>query len=704
MEANRIKGTNRIKETVVEKYGRKDKLDPEFLAELEAKYSKERIQRLKTADLKHQNAVSSLLDLSEKGNSTYLNKAPLLRYGHLALKQLWEQALGLDYKLNYLQKSRTNITAYKLNNIACFLASLKIIAPNSYLKSFNNQSRYLSNPLSGICRDNIYAALDNFNDFKEELMQHAVDNYRKYLGISKPKLVFFDCTNCYIETPYDDSEQFIQKFTREVVDDLIEHEHSPAQIKEFLSSPAFAQSLEQALEEHKEQFIRIRGPSKEGRFSLPIISIAMVIDENAVPIDFEIFAGNKSEFKTIKPTIDRLKEKYKIQNSYFVADRGLNSTENLDLILKENLGSIVAQKVTGLNATQSKELFSPDGWKTIDFKTMKTEFLIFDKDETTECAFKYKVCDFKKKSYVTSPNTNKKCALNDACKIMYTFSEKRRSRDLNDINEAVAKANNAVSEGKFMGNPYGNGWRAFVLTQKELASDNKKDKEQHRAVGLNEAAINKKKELAGYAAIVYQDPQNGKYEITEQEVLTSYKSLVKIEECFRIMKSDFCIRPMYVKLYERTRAHCLLCVLALMMLRIVQIQLARRNIHATSHDIAESLNNAFLTAIPSSDLKDIVFVNSRSYHDIYKTDCASKVKGKSADENDILDAKKIAADYLASKIKNKDLVDEILDICTLKPLPMVANTKTVKSHLKISVKQTDIVDETIKGILDELKK
>ena len=78
----------------------------------------------------------------------------------------------------------------------------------------------------------------------------------------------------------------------------------------------------------------MRGPSKEGRFSLPIVSVSLVIDERGVPIDFTVFPGNKSEYHQVLPAIERLKEKYHVKDCYFVADRGLNSTINFDALLK----------------------------------------------------------------------------------------------------------------------------------------------------------------------------------------------------------------------------------------------------------------------------------------------------------------------------------------------------------------------------------
>lgn len=73
--------------------------------------------------------------------------------------------------------------------------------------------------------------------------------------------------------------------------------------------------------------MRMRGPSKEHRSDLPLVSIALVIDKNGFPMDFEVFKGNSSEYRTMESTIRKLKDKYNIGHAIVVADRGLNSAE-----------------------------------------------------------------------------------------------------------------------------------------------------------------------------------------------------------------------------------------------------------------------------------------------------------------------------------------------------------------------------------------
>lgn len=109
----------------------------------------------------------------------------------------------------------------------------------------------------------------------------------------------------------------------------------------------------------------MRGPSKEHRFDLPLASIALIINEEGIPIDFYVYAGNASEFKTMSTSIGSLKKKYDVKESIVVADRGLNSASNLKMLLEDNLGFLMAQKVSNLDQATTAAMFDPQGYTPI---------------------------------------------------------------------------------------------------------------------------------------------------------------------------------------------------------------------------------------------------------------------------------------------------------------------------------------------------
>ena len=690
VEYGHDKTGKRIK-TTVKSFGKISSIPKEELNAIYAQYQQPVQERKLAQKIVHEKSLRELVEsvTVDSENKTNFNKVPLLHYGHLILKPIWDK-LGLNYKLRYLQNKHTKVEAYSLSKLLFYFVARKILSPGAYLRAWKDQSTWLCNPIEGVCLDNVYEALDYFDAFSEEIMTHAVKSsyYTNNKGADTlsadgPKMVFFDCTNCYFETDSDDREQFIRRFTQKMREGLAAEGKSSAVIESVLASKQYTEALQLAVEENEDEFLRMRGPSKEGRFSLPIVSVSLVIDERGVPIDFTVFPGNKSEYHQVLPAIERLKEKYHVKDCYFVADRGLNSTLNFDALLKGGFGFIVAQKVTGQSKKQEKIMLSEEGWNKLTFSPEENlSYLNADL-----ASFRYKVCDIVKTKHLTAEETgDKPKTVKVNCKIIYIYDDKRKKRDLYELEQAIAKAGKAVNEKKLMGNPSGSGWRALVKTKKEEA-ENEDDKEMYQAVGLKDDVIEKRRKLAGYAAIVYEDPKSLKdsdKKLDTRAVLGSYHSLEKIEECFRVMKNSFEIRPMYVKRNERTRAHVLICVLSLMVLRLMQIELARAGSYMTVDSITSALNNARL--LPLRTESGTILVNCEENEGIY-TDDPLEDKELSATER-----------YLKVREENPDSTDLIMKTMGLSPLGPFNSVDKTKLALKIAQSNNSILGDAIDAI------
>ena len=677
--------------TTAKSFGKITSIPKEELNAIYAQYQQPVQERKLAQKIVHEKSLRELVEsvTVDSENKTNFNKVPLLHYGHLILKPIWDK-LGLNYKLRYLQDKHTKVEAYSLSKLLFYFVAHKILSPGAYLRAWKDQSTWLCNPIEGVCLDNVYEALDYFDAFSEEIMTHAVKSsyYTNNKGADTlsadgPKMVFFDCTNCYFETDSDDREQFIRRFTQKMREGLAAEGKSSAVIESVLASKQYTEALQLAVEENEDEFLRMRGPSKEGRFSLPIVSVSLVIDERGVPIDFTVFPGNKSEYHQVLPAIERLKEKYHVKDCYFVADRGLNSTLNFDALLKGGFGFIVAQKVTGQSKKQEKIMLSEEGWKKLTFSSEENlSYLNADL-----ASFRYKVCDIVKTKPLTAEETgDRPKTVKVNCKIIYIYDDKRKKRDLYELEQAIAKAGKAVNEKKLMGNPSGSGWRALVKTKKEEA-ENEDDKEMYQAVGLKDDVIEKRRKLAGYAAIVYEDPKSLKdsdKKLDTRAVLGSYHSLEKIEECFRVMKNSFEIRQMYVKRNERTRAHVLICVLSLMVLRLMQIELARAGSYMTVGSITSALNNARL--LPLRTESGTILVNCEENEGIY-TDDPLEDKELSATER-----------YLKVREENPDSTDLIMKTMGLSPLGPFNSVDKTKLALKIAQSNNSILGDAIDAI------
>ena len=181
--------------------------------------------------------------------------------------------------------------------------------------------------------------------------------------------------------------------------------------------------------------------------------------------------------------------------------------------------------------------------------------------------------------------------------------------------------------------------------------------------------IEKRRQLAGYAAIVYEDPKSLKdsdKKLDTRAVLGSYHSLEKIEECFRVMKNSFEIRPMYVKRNERTRAHVL------------------AGSYMTVDSITSALNNARL--LPLRTESGTILVNCEENDGIY-TDDPSQDKESSAVER-----------YLKVREENPDNTDLIMKTMGLSPLGPFNSVDKTKLALKIAQSNNSILGDAIDAI------
>lgn len=109
----------------------------------------------------------------------------------------------------------------------------------------------------------------------------------------------------------------------------------------------------------------MRGSSKEPRFDFPLASSALVISEEGIPIDFYVYAGNASEFKTMATSIDSLKQKYDVKEDIVADDRCLNSAANLRMLQSNDIEFLMAQKVSNLDQKTTKAMFDPEGYVPI---------------------------------------------------------------------------------------------------------------------------------------------------------------------------------------------------------------------------------------------------------------------------------------------------------------------------------------------------
>lgn len=679
----------KVRSVIVERLGRYDRLPEDVRALVDKSIAEVKERRPGDASRalvsqKSAALFNGILSGFQTAGQSSFNKFASLRYGHLALLPIWTGELGLRRRISRLQRQYTEITGWEIDDLLFYLCALKVIDPCSYLNARESRSQFLYCPWEGINLDSYYYALDFAHDFGDRMIAHAVKSHLAHTG-GQIKMAFFDCTNCYFETPYDDRTWQIIRYTRQRIREKQKEGLTDEEIDIWLESGEFDAELKDQLQADEALILRMRGKSREGRYSQPIVTVALAIDQTGFPIDAGVFAGNISELRTLSVMLDSLQDKYQIKDICFVADKGLNSTENLKEIGERGLGFVVSQPVLNKSEEFTSRMLDPEGYRNFDFDGVN--FTVREGDTDSERA-RFKVSDFEQSSYVptgdgslTPKGNPRKHKITVNGKITFIFSPQRRDRDLQDLKSQRARAQLAVENGELMGNPYSTGWRALIKTKKEAAR-NKNDKEQYRATGIKEDVYNRREKLAGYSAIVFRHPggTDEKERLDDVQILGTYHKLVAIEDCFRIMKTTFSIRPVNVRLKAHVEGHCYICVLALMLMKSLQQRLAADGGKVLSPSaISMALDSAMVVADPSCEM----FLNINPslkfglLKDLHKHKTPRPLNDKD-DEDRLRDS------YRERMDAGPDALDRLLMAVGCTPLPAACTKADLRNNLKLA--------------------
>lgn len=506
------KGTDgKRHQKIIKTYGNYDKAiaaDPDIVSKLKAEYNVLTLaERAKNAI----NQISEAVTLGDKTEQAEPNKdgdldrSIGLNYGYLVLRRIWNDDLKLDYKLKYLQ---ANGRAKRCNfeDIAFYLSAIRLIEPSSHHSAYKKRINFINEPLvSETSLADVYSTLDFVNEHKDSIFEFVHHRMNKVFN-RETLMVFYDCTNIYFETSFDNKQKLFRSILKEVIRKQAQSTESNLDTLEFLSSNP--ETIDQALTKlislvDDNSCFRMRGISKEHRYDLPLVSIALVIDSMGIPIDFQIFPGNVSEFNTMPPVIKRLVERYGVTRAIVVADRGLNSNANLCMLQENGLGFVVAQKVSNLKPEYEQAMLDlKNGYKP--FTALMQAEAQLDEDESD---LVFKRVPYTREVVITTPDGLKKKQTLD-CEIVFNFSKKRQIRDLAQLDNDVAQAIAAIKSKKDMTPVGGAGWRSIVISdndsdqQPNAAGKKTRKRTIYHAHSLDEKVIENRKKLAGFAAVV----------------------------------------------------------------------------------------------------------------------------------------------------------------------------------------------------------
>lgn len=298
----------------------------------------------------------------------------------------------------------------------------------------------------------------------------------------------------------------------------------------------------------REDDFRRKGPSKENRKE-PIVGLGLLLDARQVPVGMKMYPGNESEKPVIRSVIDDLKQRSRMSGKTIqVADKGLNCFNNILHALKAGDGYIFSKSVKSLPETEKTWVLLKNGYA--DVKNKKGEVLYSIK----EC-----VDDF---PYDCTDDAGHKKTVKLREKRVVTFHPKLAEKQKYEISRQVEKAK-ALKTAGAKKSEYGDSAKYVSF----IAADKKGEKTDGRVkVELNDKAIENAKKLAGYNMIVTSEIY-----MPASQIYAAYHNLWRIEESFRIMKSQLDARPVYLQKEETITGHFLICYLAVLLVRLLQI-------------------------------------------------------------------------------------------------------------------------------------
>lgn len=406
---------------------------------------------------------------------------------------------------------------YRFNTEAMMRLLLysRLLWPSSKRASFNNKDQFFDK--FDFDLPDVYSALTHYDKIADKLQQHLHEKVVEQYSRSTD-LVYYDVTNYYFQTEKQDS-------------------------------------------------LRRNGCNKEGR-KKPIVQMGLLMDKASLPIMYKIFPGNTHDSQTLMPMLAEVKKRYSTKRIIAVADKGLNSGDNIAFNTALGDGYIYSKSVRGASADFKAWVIDSEGYRNIG----------------TEYKLKSKIVPDAKISITVEKPGNKKGTgkktITVEQKWVAFYSEKYAKRAKRKREEVLAKASDMIKNpGKYKGVlDYG---AAGYIKNIKVNKETGEILETADILSLDMEKIAEDEKYDGYYAIVTSELDD-----SDEHIVNMYRGLWRIEESFKITKSVLNTRPIYLQTEEHVNAHMLICFIALLIGRIIERRLDGKY---TVQKIAETL-------------------------------------------------------------------------------------------------------------------
>lgn len=323
------------------------------------------------------------------------------------------------------------------------------------------------------------------------------------------------------------------------------------------------------------------GYSKDCKFGEVQIVMGLLVDIEGRPIGFDIYPGNTFEAKTLEKIICKLKNRFSLREVIIVADRGINTKINLKTIKDMGLDYIVGSRLKSLDKSMKNKVLDHTKYNNLFNNDVDViDYLIIDYENQIKDG--KKVVDTLKE------------------KLYCTWSSRRSRKDQHDRNRLVEKAKERIKTG---------------------ATDNKRGIKKYiksnsgKLCVLDEEKIELDKQWDGYYGM-----QCSRDDLSIDKILESYNRLWKIEESFRVLKSNLEVRPVFHWTPKRINGHMVVCFISFLLQRTLELKLLENNLSYSTEKIRKSIEELELSVIKINEEK--YFLRSKINHvanDILKT-------------------------------------------------------------------------------------
>ena len=303
------------------------------------------------------------------------------------------------------------------------------------------------------------------------------------------------------------------------------------------------QNDDDAFDEHGvliKKGLRKKGVCKNNR-KTPIVQMGMFLDEHGIPVSYHLFPGNTLDQATLRPAMKKTIDQYNLKKIIIVADRGLTSNKNLAHIKDQAHGYVFSKSIKKCAKLERTWVLDQEGYSSNKEGSFKVKSKIVTKKikdkNGKEVEVKEKViCYWSKKFYMRELKENES----------FLATLQKYIDQPSSIKSEKGKLK------KFIDETAVDGETGEILNPRTLRS-------------INIAKAQEFNDLMGYYMIVTSEIDR-----PDEEIIDTYRGLTRIEDSFRIIKSDLKARPIYVSLEEHINAHFLVCFIALVMMRLIQ--------------------------------------------------------------------------------------------------------------------------------------